>query len=87
LQDVIAAARPILSDAESRQVEKLITEYEDIFAMKNDDYGWTDNEYHRRHRRVLTDSPNPKEAPPNKTGRNRRDARGHAATWRYRRVR
>jgi hypothetical protein len=35
LQNVIAAARPKLSDAESRELYKL-TEYRDIFAMKRE---------------------------------------------------
>jgi hypothetical protein len=42
---VIAAAKPNLSDAESQELEEL-TEYRDIFAMKRDDYGWTDRGYH-----------------------------------------
>jgi hypothetical protein len=46
LQNVIAAARPYLSDAESRDLEEL-TEYGDIFAMKSDDCGRTDRVYQR----------------------------------------
>jgi hypothetical protein len=42
LQDMIAVAKPTLSDAESGEFEELLTEYWDIFAMDNDDYGWTD---------------------------------------------
>jgi hypothetical protein len=42
LEDVIAAAKPNLSDAYSRQLEELLTEYGDIFAMDSDDYGRTD---------------------------------------------
>jgi hypothetical protein len=41
-RDAIAAARPNLSDAESRDLEELLTEYGDIFAIDSDDYGWTD---------------------------------------------
>jgi hypothetical protein len=39
---VIAAARPNLSDAESREFEEFLTEYGDIFTMKYDDNGRTD---------------------------------------------
>jgi hypothetical protein len=28
-------------------LEELLTEYEDIFAMDSDDYGWTNRVYHR----------------------------------------
>jgi hypothetical protein len=38
LQDVIAAAKPNLGDAESHELEKVLTEYRDIFAMDTDDY-------------------------------------------------
>jgi hypothetical protein len=41
LQNVIAAARPNLSDAQSQELEEL-TEYGDILAMKSDDYIRTD---------------------------------------------
>jgi hypothetical protein len=37
LQDVIAGAKPNLSDNESREMEEL-TEYGDIFAMDSDYY-------------------------------------------------
>jgi hypothetical protein len=43
---VIAAARPTLSDAESQELEELLTEYGDIFAMKSDDYERTKRVYH-----------------------------------------
>lgn len=33
------------------------------------------------------DPPTPEQAPPSKTGGCRRDARGYATTWSYRRVR
>jgi hypothetical protein len=42
----IAAARPNLNDTEFQDLEKLLTEYRDIFAMKNDNYGRTDRMYH-----------------------------------------
>jgi hypothetical protein len=45
-QDVIAAARPNLSNAESQELEELVTEYRDIFVMKSDDYRRTDKVYH-----------------------------------------
>jgi hypothetical protein len=46
-QDVIAAARPHLSDAESLELAELLTDYGDIFTMQSDDYGRTDRVYHR----------------------------------------
>jgi hypothetical protein len=46
-EDVIAAARLNLSDAESRELEELLTEYRHIFAMKSDNYGQTIRVYHR----------------------------------------
>jgi hypothetical protein len=39
---MITAARPNLRDAESHELEELLTKYGDIFATKGDDYGWTD---------------------------------------------
>jgi hypothetical protein len=41
LQDVLAASRPNLNDVVPRDLEELLAEYGDIFAMKSDDYGWT----------------------------------------------
>jgi hypothetical protein len=38
LQNVIAAAKPNLSDAESRELEELLTDYGDIFVVNSDDY-------------------------------------------------
>jgi hypothetical protein len=49
LQDATAAAKPNMSDAESQELEELLTEYEDTFARDNNDYGWTDRVYHRIH--------------------------------------
>jgi hypothetical protein len=46
LQDVMAAARPNLSNAESREMEELLTECKDIFSTKSDDCRWTDRLYH-----------------------------------------
>jgi hypothetical protein len=40
-QDMIARARPNVSDDESRGFEEFLTGYGDIFAMKSDDYGRT----------------------------------------------
>jgi hypothetical protein len=45
-EDVITAAGPNLSDAESRELEDFVTEYGVIFAMKSDDYRWADRVYH-----------------------------------------
>jgi hypothetical protein len=38
LQDVIAAARPNITDKEIRELEELITEYEDTFVMNGSAY-------------------------------------------------
>jgi hypothetical protein len=46
LQNVIAAAKKYLIDAESRKMEELLTEYGDTFAMESDDYGRTDTVDH-----------------------------------------
>jgi hypothetical protein len=46
LQDVIAAVRPNLSVTEFGELEELPTKYGDIFAMKSDNYGWTNRIYH-----------------------------------------
>jgi hypothetical protein len=46
LQEVIAAVKPNLSDAESWDLEEFLTEYEDIFVMDSVDYGRTDRMYH-----------------------------------------
>jgi hypothetical protein len=46
LLDVTAAARPNLSDAESHEFKE-ITEYNDIFTMRSDDYGRPDKANHR----------------------------------------
>jgi hypothetical protein len=39
LQHVVAATRPHLSNGESQELEELLTEYEDIFALDSEDYG------------------------------------------------
>jgi hypothetical protein len=46
LQNMIAAAKHNLSDSESRELEELLTEYGDVFAMDRDDYGRTDRVHH-----------------------------------------
>jgi hypothetical protein len=71
LQDVIAAARPNLSDAEYQKLEQLLTEYGDIFAKKTSDYKWTERVYHCIFGRGPTGSPNPEVDPPRETGRSR----------------
>jgi hypothetical protein len=47
LEDVITAARPHLANEEFRELEEPLTEYEDIFAGNNEDYGRTNKVYHR----------------------------------------
>lgn len=86
-QDAMAAARPDLSDAESKALEELLIEYADIFAMKSDNYGWTDRLYHS----IDTGEARPicqhsEEAFPTKTGRNRRDPRRHTRSLAYRKI-
>jgi hypothetical protein len=46
LEDVIATAKPHLTSRELRELEEL-SEYEDIFAGDNEDYGRTNKVYHR----------------------------------------
>jgi hypothetical protein len=41
--------RPNLNDAEFRELEELLNEYGDMFAMKSDDYRRTARIYHRIH--------------------------------------
>jgi hypothetical protein len=45
LEDVVTAARPHLTNGEIQELEELLTEYEEIFH--GDDYGRTNNVYHR----------------------------------------
>jgi hypothetical protein len=47
LEDVIAAAKPHLTNEEFQELEELLTEYEDIFARNNEDYEKTNKAYHR----------------------------------------
>jgi hypothetical protein len=77
LQDMIAAAKPNLSDTESREMEEL-TEYGNIFAMDRDYYRQTHRVYHRTDTgKTRPISPSPRR-PPSKTGGCGRDAREHA---------
>jgi hypothetical protein len=59
LQDVIAATKPNLSGAESRELEELLTAYGEILSIKSDDYGWTDSVPPYRYGRGPTDPPAP----------------------------
>ncbi|XP_023711548.1 uncharacterized protein LOC111866641 [Cryptotermes secundus] len=47
LADVITAAKPHLSPGEFQDLEDLVSEYADIFAQDNEDYGRTNRVYHR----------------------------------------
>jgi hypothetical protein len=47
LEDIVTAARPHLTTAEIKVLEDLLTEYEDIFAEADEDYGRTNKVYHR----------------------------------------
>jgi hypothetical protein len=47
LQDMIVAARPNLGDGEIRELEDLITKYEEVFAAQSGDCGRIDRVYHR----------------------------------------
>jgi hypothetical protein len=42
-QDVIATARPHFRNGEFQELKELLTEYEDIFAVGSEDYGFTNN--------------------------------------------
>jgi hypothetical protein len=39
LDDVIAAAKPHLTNGKFQELNKLLSEYEDIFARDDEDYG------------------------------------------------
>jgi hypothetical protein len=47
LQDIIAAARPHLSNRKFQELEEPLAEYEDIFAVDSKDYRWANRMYHR----------------------------------------
>jgi hypothetical protein len=47
LEDVIEAAKPHLTNGEFRELEELLTEYEDIFVGDNEDYVRTNKVHHR----------------------------------------
>ncbi|XP_023718761.1 uncharacterized protein LOC111870591 [Cryptotermes secundus] len=47
LADVTTAAKPHLSPGEFQELEDLVSEYADIFAQDNEDYGRTNRVYHR----------------------------------------
>jgi hypothetical protein len=44
---VTEAERPHLKDGEFQELEELLAEYEDIFAVDSEDHGRTNNLYHR----------------------------------------
>jgi hypothetical protein len=46
LQDITEAARPHLSNGELHDLEELLAEYKDIFAVYSEDYGQTNKVYH-----------------------------------------
>jgi hypothetical protein len=77
---MIAAARPNMSDTESREMEELRAEYGDISALKSDDYGCTNSIPPYRYGRGPTYPPTLVEASSNKKDGGGRDARGHATT-------
>jgi hypothetical protein len=47
LQDITEAAKQNLSDEEFQKLEKLIADYDDIFAVDCEDHGRTNKVYHR----------------------------------------
>jgi hypothetical protein len=44
---VITLAKPHLSNREFQELEGLLAEYKDIFAVESEDYGRTNTVYHR----------------------------------------
>jgi hypothetical protein len=46
LEDIITATRLHLKNGEIHGLEELLTEYEDIFAKADEDYGRTNKVYH-----------------------------------------
>ncbi|XP_023702345.1 uncharacterized protein LOC111861746 [Cryptotermes secundus] len=49
LADVTTAAKPHLNTREFQELEDLVSEFADIFARDNEDYGRTNKVYHRIH--------------------------------------
>jgi hypothetical protein len=47
LQDITGTVRPHLSKEEFKDLEELLTEYKDIFAVDSEDHGRTNKVYHR----------------------------------------
>jgi hypothetical protein len=47
LKEVVTAAKPNLTNGEFQELEELLTEYEDISAEDDEDYGRTNKVYHR----------------------------------------
>jgi hypothetical protein len=87
LEDVITAARPHVTNEEFRKLEEL-TEYEDIIAGDNKDYGRTNEVLSPyRYGTSPTNSPAPEENTAGKTSGGTRDAWQHATTWDHRKVR
>jgi hypothetical protein len=47
LEDIVTAARPHVTNGEIQGLEELLTEYENIIAEDDEDYGSTNKVYHR----------------------------------------
>jgi hypothetical protein len=88
VEDIVTAARPHLTKEESRGLEELLNEYEDIFAGAEEVYGRTNKLYHRIN---TGDARQIRQAPRRitlyETSGSKGDAPQNATTWGYRRIR
>jgi predicted ArsR family transcriptional regulator len=60
LDDVITSAKTHLTNGEFQELKELLTEYEDIFARDDEDYGRTNKVYQRidtGHARIIRQTP------------------------------
>jgi hypothetical protein len=75
LKEVVTAAKPRLTNGELQELKELLTEYEDIFAGDDEDYGRTKKSVPLyRYGRRPTNSPVPEEHTPGKTSGSKRNA-------------
>jgi hypothetical protein len=79
LDDIVTAARRQLTNAEIKGLEEL-TEYEDIFAEADEDYGRTNKVYHHKYGRRPNNSPATEENTTGETNGGKGDAGQNATT-------
>lgn len=79
LGGVVSGARQNLNARETQKLGEFITEFQDIFATKGDDYG------RHRHRRRPSYPSAPSQIPADQAGRGERDAERHMFFFQYKR--